>query len=247
MSLCEAIEDTGVSLQKFRLYLLSLSVFENKHEHEQPILLENVKDQIKNADSINEIFTILTTDCCSFMNDSIFQTIIDKYGISTDANEDLQYSKHLKAYLENHKISEFILINPKLERFPKDSEKVILKFNVALPNNITKVLDLRSAIAEILGLRLPALQLVAIEEGCVVITFCIPTCVADHIFANGLTSQQEADIQALSVLWLKCGNYKLEEIPRSAGKDFNPSTLSQFTNSYYLFFNNQCEHFWTPF
>ena len=75
MSLYEAVEATGVSLKKFRLYLLGLSAFESDHEDEQPILLDEVNDQIKKADSINDIFEVLTTECCSFIG--IFQSIIE--------------------------------------------------------------------------------------------------------------------------------------------------------------------------
>ena len=211
--LSDAVEATGVSLKRFRLFLLGLSAFESSHEEEQPILLDDVKDQIKKADSISDIFEILTTDCCSYINVGIFESIIDKYRIDTDSDKDLQYSEHLKAYLKSHKISEFIMINPKLESIPENSDKLILKFNVALPSNITKVLDLKSAIADILDVDSRTLRLVGIEKGCVVVTFLIPATVANCVFDSGLTAKQEADIRALSVLWLECRNYKLEEIP----------------------------------
>ncbi len=211
VSLCNAVIGTNVSLKDFRLYLLGLPAFENDHEGEQPILLDDVKTKIENADSIHRIFEVLTTDCCSFLNIDIFESIMDKYKINTDSDEYFKYSGHLKAYLKNHEISEFIMINPKLESFTKDSEILTLKFNVALPNEITKVLDLKDAIAGILGVKSCALRLVSIKKGCVVVAFLIPATVANYIFASGLTAKQEADIQAQSVLWLECGDYKLEE------------------------------------
>ena len=39
---------------------------------------------------------------------------------------------------------------------------------------------------------------------------------AESVFAQGLTAKQKADIRALSILWLDCGDYKLEEIPPNA-------------------------------
>ncbi len=215
VSLCHAVEAIGVDLNDFRLYLLALSAFECSHKGEQPMLLDDVKAEIKKAGSINDIFIVLSTDCCSFINIGIFQSIISNYKINTDSDVNLQYSEHLKAYLENHRISEFIMINPKLERL-QGSEELTLKFNIALPSDITKVLDLKSAIAKILGIRSDALRLVGIEEGCVVVTFLIPATVASYVFASGLAAEQEAKIRALSVLWLKCGKYKLEEIPCDA-------------------------------
>ena len=213
VSLCEAIETTGVSLKKFRLYILGLSAFESQHDSEQPILLDDVKAKIEKADSIHKIFEVLTTDCCSFINVDIFQSIIDKYKINTDSDEDLQYSEHLKTYLENHTIAEFATINPNLKNFPKDSEILTLKFDITLPSRITKVFNLKGAIAKILGVKAHTLHLVGIEKGCVILRFLLPATVAAYIFASGLTAQQEAGIRALSVLWLKCGDYTLEEAP----------------------------------
>ena len=233
VSLCEAIEATGVSLKKFRLYILGLSAFESTHDSEQPILLDDVKAKIENADSINKIFEVLTTDCCSFINVGIFQSIISKYRININSNEDLQYSQHLKNYLHDHTISEFIAINPRLEKFLNNSEKLTLKYNVDLPSKVTKVLNLKGAIAKILDVKPYTLRLISIEEGCVVVTFLLPAAVASYLFDNGLTAKQEADIRALSVLWLKCGSYILEEIPHVVDniKDFKDDVPVELTET----------------
>ena len=216
VSLRKAVTATGVTLNDFRHFLLGLSPYVDDYGDERPRLLDHVKAEIKMADSIIGIFIVLTTECCSFMDVDIFQSIIDEYEIDTNSDVKLQYSEHLKSYLLNHKISEFIMINPKLNRF-KNSDELVLKFNTDLSSSITKVLDLKSAIADILELKSSAsLQLLSIKEGCVVVTFSILSTVAESIFARGLTAKQEADIRALSVLWLECGDYKLEEIPRNA-------------------------------
>ena len=216
-SLCEAVTATGITLKRFRHFLLGLSPYVDDYGDEQPRLLDHVKAEIKEADSISGIFEVLTTECCSFIDVDIFHLIMKKYKIDINSDEDLQYSEHLKSYLMNHKISEFIMINPKLDRF-ENSDKLVLKFNTDLSSSITKVLDLKSAIADILRLKSSgALQLLSIKEGCVVVTFSILSTVAEKMFTRrGLTSKQEADIRALSVLWLECGDYKLEEIPHNA-------------------------------
>ena len=219
-SLCDAVTDTGVTVKKFRNYILNLSPYGADYIYygdEKPRLLDHVKAEIKMADSIIDIFQVLTTECCSFMNVGILQSIMTKYKIDPNS-DDLRYFDHLKCYLVNHKISEFIMINPKLDRF-KNSDTLIFKFDTDLSSSITKVLDLKSAIANILGLESSAaLHLLSIKEGCVVVTFSILSSVAESVFARGLTAKQEADIRALSVVWLECGDYKLEEIPHNADK-----------------------------
>ena len=216
-SLCDAVTDTGVTVKKFRNYLLNLSPYGADYIYgdEKPRLLDHVRAEIKMADCIIDIFEVLTAKCCSFLNVDILQSIMTKYKIDPNS-DDLRYFDHLKCYLMNHKISEFIMINPELDRF-KNSDKLILKFNTDLSSSITKVLDLKSAIANILGLESSAaLHLLSIKEGCVVVTFSILSTVAESVFARGLTAKQEADIRALSVLWLECGDYKLEEIHHNA-------------------------------
>ena len=216
--LCKAVTTKGITLKEFRHFLLGLSPYVDEYGDERPRLLDNVKAEIKMADGITGIFEVLTTECCSFMDVDIFQSIMDEYEIDTNSDVKLQYPEHLKSYLKKHKISEFIMINPKLDRF-KNTDKLVLKFNTDLSSSITKVLDLKSAIADILGLKsAAALQLLSIKEGCVVVTFSILSTVAEKVFAHGLTAKQEADIRALSVLWLECGDYKLEEIPRNADR-----------------------------
>lgn len=212
VSLRKAVTATGVTLEDFRQFLLGLSSYVADSEDEQHGLLDHVKAEIKKADNIIGIFDVLTTDCCSFIDVGIFQFIIEEYGIDTSSDEKLQYCEHLKSYLLKHKISEFIMINPNLDIL-KESKKLILKFNTDLSSGITKVLNLKCAIADILGLKSSAaLRLLSIKKGCVLVVFSILSTMAEKVFARGLTAKQEADIRALSVLWLVCGEYELEEI-----------------------------------
>ena len=206
-SLCTAVIATQVSLRDFRLYVLGLSAFQDQ-DGEQPNLLDDVKKaKIEEAGSIHRIFEVLTTECCSFLHIGIFQSIIKKYDIKTDS-EDLKYSEHLKAYIDKHKISEFLEVIPRLDIFLASSngnqKKLTLKFDVNLPVKVTHVFDLETTIAGILELSPSALRLVSIEKGCVVVTFQIPEAVADYLSKISLTENQKAEINALSIKWLKC-------------------------------------------
>ena len=223
ISLCEAVENMNVSIQAFRLYLLSLSAlendskfrdlkFKNSSEDKQPIVLEDIKPQIDMASTIKDIFLELSNESCSFINIGVFQSIMNKYGIDMEFDDDLQYSKYLRAYLENLKITEFIFINYQLESRMKDSEELIVHFDVDMSCKISKIVDLHEALAKILGVKMCALRLIAIKKDKAVVTFNIQTSVAKVVFFNGLTAQQEADIRALSVLWLKCADYKLVQV-----------------------------------
>ena len=204
--LCTAVMGTQVSLEDFRLYVLSLSAFQDQ-DGVQPNLLDDIrKDKIEKADTIQRVFQVLSTDCCSFLCIDIFQSIMKHYNI-VDDSEDLKYTEHLLEYIEKHKISEFLEINPRLEAFSgipnHKSKKLTLKFDVKLSSKVTKVYNLKVAIARILKLIPSALQLIGIEEGCVIITYLISEFIADYIMKN-ITEEQISDIQNLSVLWMKC-------------------------------------------
>ncbi len=199
--LFDSITAKGVSVESLRIYLLGLPALECDDDDENHKLLSGARVQLKKAATLKEIFIALH-DCGSFLNYDVFQCILNKYEITDESNSEvLKYSEHLKAYLDQHKLSEFIKLNPSLETVMDPSKKkLILKFDIALPMRVTKVLDLKKAVAKILGLRTPALRLVGIEEGCVVVTFLIPAFVAD------LTPGQLKDFNALPVLHLSCGD-----------------------------------------
>lgn len=48
-----------------------------------------MRAEIKMADSIIGIFQVLTTECCSFMNIGVLQSIMKKYKIDTNSSDDL--------------------------------------------------------------------------------------------------------------------------------------------------------------
>lgn len=203
--LCQSVIDKGTTVTNFRLYLMNLPALECDDNEEKHKLLYGVKVKLLEAVSIQDVFMSLSLECASFLNYDIFQCILDDYKISVENSDKLKYSEHLKLYLYKHKLSEFVKLNRRLDKFTDHaSKKLALKFNIALPGRVTKVLDLKKTVAKMLRLRPSALQLVGIEEGCVLVTFLIPPFVAD------LTPEQIQKFQSLSVLSLKCGDQEFD-------------------------------------
>lgn len=214
-SLCQSVIQKGITVEDFRLYLLNLPALECDDDNEKHKLLSGVKAKIWDASTIHNIFSLLSLECASFLNYDIFQSILDDYKIPVQNSDALKYPEHLKAYLHKHKLSEFVEINPRLEKFTgDDSKRLILKFKITLPSRVTRVLDLKKTIAKILRLKPSALQLVGIEEGCVIVTFLIPS------FLANFTAEQIQEFQASSVLWFKCGDQEFHF--RESSQDSNP-------------------------
>ena len=205
-----SIKAKGISVTDFRSYLLNLAAFQSG-SNEQCKLLSGMKAELDEADTINKIFDLVSCNCASFFNIKIFQLLVDRFGIKdTEVTGILDYPEHLKAYINMHKISEFIAINPALEKHSTGSAKITFKFDIELTSKLAKVTKLQAAVAKILNLKASALQLLSIEKGCVTVTFHIPAEAADIIFGQDkeFTPKDIKDFQALSVLWLECNGSK---------------------------------------
>ena len=206
-----SIKAKGVSVSDIRSYLLKLTAFRPGCK-EQCKLLSGMRAKLDVADTINKIFDILSCEC-SFFDSKIFELLVNRFGIKdTEDTGILDYPEKLKAYTNMHKISEFIAINPALEKHSTGSAKIIFKFDIELTSKLAKVTNLQAAVAKILGLKASTLQLLNIEEGCVTVTFHIPAEAADIIFVQDkqFTPGDIENFRALSVLWLECNGRKYD-------------------------------------
>ena len=199
------IEEKGVTPEALSSFLMSLSAFSSSYKGEKLALMSERKSELKQANTIIDIFDLLITEYSSFLNYDIFQDLLAKYKIKEEDREELKYHEHLKEYIEKHKVSEFVKINPLL----KDKvgfKELTLKYDIKYTSTLAKVVELKKFIAEIMDLNPSALHIVDIEEGCVVVTFLIPASVADAIFTPDtvFTPQQRRELGEASVLWLKC-------------------------------------------
>jgi hypothetical protein len=204
----DALVDIEVSVESLCTYLVRLPALEYDDGKDEHKLLYGISDQLEKADTVTKIFGVLH-DYTSFLNYDVYQCILDRYSTELP-NTDLdafKYSEKLEAYLHKHKLSEFVELNRGLEKITDSSKKLILKFDIALPSKVTKVLHLKKAIAKVLRLKTPALRLVGIEEGCVLVTFLIP------FYPASLSPEQIQELWTLSVLRFQCGDQVFDSIP----------------------------------
>ena len=203
-----SLTDERVTVEDLRRYILTIPAFKCGDD-DQHSKLESEREEFMNAATINDIIIILTTKYASFLDYGIFQCIVKDHQLDKGQDE-LKYPQHLKTYVADHKISEFIEINSDLGKY-NDAKEIVLKFDIALSHcNVATLLDLKNAVADVLGISSLSLRLLSIKEGCVVVTFLIPEFIANHTFPYDmrLTLEQVKCLQDSHVLWLKCGDFE---------------------------------------
>ena len=198
-----SLGEKGVTVKELSSYLLSLPAFNCDVQNEDYKLMSQKRNDLEGANDIIDIFNIIARDHASFLEYDIFQGIVREHKLDR-SQEPLQYPDHLKAYIQKHTIAEFMELYPALKRYNGEKE-LTLKFELKLlDRKIATLLDLKNAIAAILGVQSSALRLLSAREGCLVLQFLIPEFITSRIFAEKLTSKQVKNFQELSVIWLKC-------------------------------------------
>ena len=199
--ICEHLNNKKVAVAELRTFLSRLPALEDS---------DDFKSLSRGADTINAMIDLIGDKFASFLYYDIFQSILDEYCSDAEKCSDvLKYSVHLKDYINRHNIEEFILINPTLKKFISDSKEVCLKIDIKKTSKIAEVVEFERTIANILDIKQSMLHLYKIEDGCIILTFHIPTAIAENIFDTGLTERQIKRLQHSSVLWLKCGIYDI--------------------------------------
>ena len=201
---CDLIIEKGVAVRRLLFFLRRLP--ELKECAQKFKLLPKEPD-------IYDLFELIDDEFASYLHYEVFQTILIQYSSPSERECDkLRYSNHLKFYIKQLNIKEFVKLNPKLEELSATSKKLCLKIDMDETTKITQIKDLESSIAGILGLGLiPSdLKLIDVKEGCLILTFLIPAAIADNIFAKNITADQIEMFRLLSILWIKCGDIKVE-------------------------------------
>ena len=210
-SIREALQAKGVRVKDLSTDLQAMHAF--NHTKQEIRLLSDHQDELKSAKDLNDIFDLLNKEYASFLNYGIFKKILEINKIDDD-KEEFKYPDRLQAYIKKLKISEFYSINSSLKKWPRHGEQLIVKIDIDSVSKLAKVFELKQELARILDINYNALQLVNIEEGCVVVTFRIPKKVAEIVFDKDstsiLTEEHTQEFRALPVKWIQCNGCKFE-------------------------------------
>lgn len=147
----ESLEEKGVTADHVRHFVETEQATKSDLEDCKVKTTSELIDQLAHSSSV------------SFLNYGIWQKLVDKFQLD-NGEKDFKYPEKLKAFIEQHKISEFIEICPPLKSLETDSHEVILMFDVKRMTQASKLTNIKTHIAERMGLIPSALLILDIDD-----------------------------------------------------------------------------------
>ena len=170
-------------------------------------LKNKLDSDLEGANSLDDIFGLLwkrNQTSFNFLNYRIYESLRDTF-IPEERDKAFNLPDYLKDYANKHRLSEFLEINPKLKEIINTSNNILqIKFNTQESDKLINVLELQQSLAPLLEVKPSALQILNIEQGCVIVTFLIPPRVAEVAFQHVREFTPE-QLSRLSVKWIKLG------------------------------------------
>ena len=203
-----------IPLRKLTGSILALGAYEPAPEEQDQSLLNEHREEIKMAESVSEIFIILSA-YWNYLNYEILEYIVELYGTSDDARRLKDYDEELQTFCKR-RIFELSLpesSNSTDNALNTRQKKFFVKLNVRDDLTCKDLLRIRGRIAQILKVNVAILLIERIDPGCVQLTFLIPKFVAEVIFP--LSDEQSSVLSKdASVIKLECGDYVFEVLKK---------------------------------
>ena len=205
-----SIVASRVSVMKLCTRLSSLGAYRPTRD---PVpLLRNQLNEIKRAEDVEEVFSILD-DYYSFFNYGIIEKIIGWFGTQEDKERLETYTDHFKRFCKRRTFE----CPPNIFGHAVDKGKTNLVMKVEESwdpidgCSLEIILRLCNSLAEILGVESETLYLCRIDKGCVELLFQVPAFVEEDVFP--LSVEQETSLASIGVARLTCGSYSYVQPP----------------------------------
>ena len=174
-------------------------------------LLRNQLNEIKRAEDVEEVFSILD-DYYSFFNYGIIEKIIGWFGTQEDKERLETYTDHFKRFCKRRTFE--CPSNIFGRAVNEGKTNLVVKVEESWDprdGSVESVLRLCNSLAEILEVESETLYLWRIDKGCVELLFQVPSFVEEDIFP--LSEEQETSLVPIGVARLTCGSYSYVQPP----------------------------------
>lgn len=199
----KSLENQNITPEELSHILMDLRVFTHLHDDSQPMFGDRYKE-LKKVKNIGEIFEILR-DYGSFFSHKIIEFIVKKLGTVEDQEKLAQYERDFHEYCKRH-VFECPYFSTKSPKFPDLVMKVDMK---VLQNQYTLEAqeEFEDKVVAVLGIANHALKLCSLSEGCLLMTYQIPSAAEDAICS--LKQKQKIDLTELGIVSLVCGDTRV--------------------------------------
>ena len=204
---CDSLEKEGVTPKHLAKCCLTLEALDPVCQTKlttdgPPTIFRDRVEEMKKSTDIIDVFIILR-DYFSFFNYHTLERLIARLGTDGDRSRLQKYKQELKDYCKRN-IFECIPILS----LPSKSDHSVLGIKLGeqfKKFTLEQLQYLKYNISKITGITEPALLVLYVEEGCLQITFLIPSFLEELVFP--LSADQETALLGENVLCLKCGGY----------------------------------------
>ena len=199
----------NVSIGIFRASILALGAYEPVPGERDRSLLDEHRNEIKAAESIADIFTILAP-YWNYLSYEILKYVIKEHGTSDDRGRLKDYKEKLNIFCKR-RIFEVPLLESGSDTSNTCPNQVefVVKFDKPEDITVKEFRQIRKQIAKVLHVKVAAFKICRVDVGCVQLTFLIPKFVAQEIFP--LSHEQTSALSKdASVIRLECGVYVFE-------------------------------------
>ena len=189
---CKSVEER-IPVRMFAASILGLGAYDPAPQERDRSLLNEHREEIRKAESISEIFSILSA-YWNYLNYEILEYTVDLHGTVEDEKRLENYNKQLHEFCKRRV---FELPSPVSGSgtggtLSPRQEKFSVKLNVQEDITCKELLRIRTKIARILHVNLATLVIHHVDTGCVRLTFLIPKFVAMTIFP--LSDEQTSEL-----------------------------------------------------
>ena len=159
-----------------------------------PNLFHLIRQELVKVEEIGKLFELITP-YVSFFNYDIFESIVEDYGDSEDKEKFKVYLKKFEEFCKRRATEVPSVLDG------EDSTTTHLRVKVEDDfkhmYTVKAIRSFRAKLCTILGITEPCLRLVSIENGCILLTFILPTFVVPFIFP--LSKEQEVQMASEGV------------------------------------------------
>ena len=200
----ESLRERNISVDRIATHLLSLGVYDPVSKDSPKPLLKTFSKELWNAESIEEVLYIIR-DYFSFFNYHVIEHIVNGLGTDQDRVELQNYKKAFHQY-SKRRIFECPLVYGPMSN--ADHTELVLKVDSAYEQfTLEELENFEYRLTKVFQVSpLSVLRLCRVEEGCLQLTFQVPSFVQQEIFP--LSSEQADALAAEGVIRLTCGDYQ---------------------------------------